>query len=76
MKRTIVKFGAATLLMGMFLLMPSCKSEAPAEGEDTTEAVAEEATQEDASAESDCDTCGGKDIKPVPDPPKAPAPAQ
>lgn len=73
MKRTIVKFGTAALMMGMFLLMPACKGEAAEETTDTTEAVAEEAAAPEAAAAEvdDDDTTGGKEIKSGTDPAKA-----
>jgi hypothetical protein len=72
MKRTIVKFGAAAFLVGMFAIMPGCKEKAAAETTEetavteTTEAAAEEATM----AVDDTDTTGGKEIKTGSDPVK------
>ena len=70
MKRTILKFSMAIVLMGMFALLPSCKNEAKEEEatetvETTTEPV--ETTTEPAATE---DTTGGKGIVSGTDPAK------
>jgi hypothetical protein len=70
MKRTIVKFGAAVLLMGMFALVPACKSEAAEEAtEETTETVTEAADAATDAAADVTDTSGGKDPKTGGNPP-------
>ena len=63
MKRTIVKFSAAALLMGAFALMPACKQK-PAE--DATATVATDSTvsapaaTDSMSAPAATDTSGAK----------------
>ena len=68
MKRTIVKFGVAVCMMGMFALMPACKEKPVEEAEDTTEVVVDDATVT-VEADAVVDT-SGKDIKTGDDPSK------